>query len=229
MLTASLRAEGLSANDPRGVGASPEVLRRLCALRDDQLLTTDDTQYAQALANGDAWAVVGPSDDLLALARRSSLVAVAAPRSGTSLFADVWCVPATAAAKPGGVSPLVDQWFDYTTQPARANLRSGLRGGVATVAFDGARVDYGVGRMDGPAGGFAGAGGGVKEGTNFNESSLSAFIRDALAGGRHPRGSHPGRHAARRDVGAVGVSRAVVAARARGYNALLLEWRRRSR
>jgi spermidine/putrescine-binding protein len=186
LLTASLRAEGLSANDPRGVGASPEVLRRLRALRDDQLLTTDDTQYAQALANGDAWAIVGPSDDLLALARRSSLVTVAAPRTGTSLFADVWCVPATAAAKPGGVSPLVDQWFDYTTQPARANLRSGLRGGVATVAFDGSRVDYGVGRLDGPAGGFAGAF------TPTNESSLSAFIRDALAGGTPHPGTSPG-------------------------------------
>ena len=230
LLTASLRAEGLSANDPRGVGASPEVLRRLCALRDDQLLTTDDTQYAQALANGDAWAVVGPSDDLLALARRSSLVAVAAPRSGTSLFADVWCVPATAAAKPGGVSPLVDQWFDYTTQPARANLRSGLRGGVATVAFDGARVDYGVGRMDGPAGGFAGVGGGVKEGTNFNESSLSAFIRDALAGGDATPGDLTRGGMPPDETWARSEFLEPLSPRAReGYNALLLEWRRRSR
>ena len=227
LLTASLRAEGLSANDPRGVGASPEVLRRLCALRDDQLLTTDDTQYAQALANGDAWAIVGPSDDLLALARRSSLVTVAAPRTGTSLFADVWCVPATAAAKPGGVSPLVDQWFDYTTQPARANLRSGLRGGVATVAFDGSRVDYGVGRMDGPAGGFAG---GLGTPTNENESSLSAFIRDALAGGDATPGDLTRGGMPPDETWARSEFLEPLSPRAReGYNALLLEWRRSQR
>jgi hypothetical protein len=38
---------------------------------------------------------------------------------GTALFADVWCVPAASLRRPGGVSPLVPQWLDFTTQPAR--------------------------------------------------------------------------------------------------------------
>ena len=222
LLTASLRAEGLSANDPRGVGASSGVLARLNALRDDQLLTTDDAQYAQALANGDAWAVAGPSDDLLALARRSSLITVAVPRSGTSLFADVWCVPATASTKPGGVSPLVNQWFDYTTAPARANLRSGLKGGVATVAFDGARVDYGAGRLDGPAGGFVGQ---VFDGTE-SSSRLSAFIRDALAGGDATPGDLTRGGMPPDETWARSEFLEPLSPRAReGYNALLAEWR----
>jgi hypothetical protein len=76
------------------------------------------------------------------------------PSSGTTLFADVWCVPASAARKPGGVSPLLNQWFDYTTQPARANLRVGLRGGVAPIVFDGTGIDYASIGMSGPVGGY---------------------------------------------------------------------------
>lgn len=140
MLTAALRAEGLSANSvdmrasagamgkPSGLGADA-VRNRLTDLRNRQLLVQDDAQYVQALACGDAWIAVGPSDDILSLARRSSLVAVAVPASGTTLFADCWVVPASAVRKPGGVSPLVEQWMDFTTQPARANLRIG--GGCA--------------------------------------------------------------------------------------------------
>ena len=222
LLTASLRAEGLSANDPRGLKELPGVRARLCGLRDDQLLTTDETQVVQALANGDAWVVVGPSDDLLALARRSSLVSVAVPRSGTALFADVWCVPTTAAAKPGGVSPLVDQWFDYTTQPARANLRSGLKGGVATVAFDGARVRYEVARMDEPAGGFVGT---RDEEARTRESSFSTFVRDAFAGGDATPGDLTRGGMPPDETWARSEFLDPLSPRARdGYNALLREW-----
>ena len=151
MLTAATRAEGLSANPD---GLTHGVRDRLERLRREQLLVQDDVEYAQALTVGDAWIAVGPSDDVLALARKSSLVRVAAPESGTALFADVWCVPASAARKPGGVSPLVNQWLDYTTLPSRANLRVGLRGGIAPGLFDGDAVDYAATRMDGPTGGF---------------------------------------------------------------------------
>ena len=227
LLTASLRAEGLSANDPRGLGASSGVKTRLNALRDDQLLTTDDAQYAQALANGDAWAVAGPSDDLLALARRSSLITVAVPRSGTSLFADVWCVPATAPYKSGGVSPLVNQWFDYTTSPARVNLRSGLKGGVSTVAFDGVQVDYGLGRLEKPAGGFVGE---VFETGTESSFDLSAFIRDALAGGDAKPGDLTRGGMPPDETWARSEFLEPLSPRAReGYNALLNEWRATNR
>ena len=124
MLTAALRAEGMSANSD-GWGNDGHVRARLESLRRDQLLIQNDIEYLQALGNGDAWIAVGASDDVLSMARKSSLIGVVVPSSGTTLFADVWCVPASAARKPGGVSPLLNQWFDYTTQPARANLRVG--------------------------------------------------------------------------------------------------------
>lgn len=223
LLTASLRAAGASANDPRAVGRVPGARARLDRLRDEQLLTTDAAQYVQALANGDAWAAVGSSDDLLALARRSSLVSVAVPRSGTALFADVWCVPAAAAAKPGGLSPLADQWFDYTTQPARANLRSGLRGGVATVAFDGARVAYEVNRMDAPAGGFAGAGAGAP-----TDATTAAFFRDAFAGGSADPGNLTRGGMPPDETWARSEFLEPLSPSAReGYNAVLREWAER--
>ena len=120
MLTAALRAEGLSANavdmsgsgsgGGRGGGGGGDAVRnRLYDLRKRQLLVQDDKQYIQALACGDAWLAVGPSDDILSLARRSGHIGVAVPKSGTTLFADVWCVPTSAARKPGGLSPLVQQ------------------------------------------------------------------------------------------------------------------------
>ena len=153
MLTAALRAEGMSANSD-GWGNDGHVRARLESLRRDQLLIQNDIEYLQALGNGDAWIAVGASDDVLSMARKSSLIGVVVPSSGTTLFADVWCVPASAARKPGGVSPLLNQWFDYTTQPARANLRVGLRGGVAPIVFDGTGIDYASIGMSGPVGGY---------------------------------------------------------------------------
>jgi hypothetical protein len=57
-----------------------------CNPRKRQLLVQDDTQYIQALACGDAWIAVGPSDDILSLARRSSLISVAVPASAGELY-----------------------------------------------------------------------------------------------------------------------------------------------
>ena len=161
-LTACLKAEGYSMNPPKGGfgngadGPIPASVRdRLDQLRFSQLLTQSDEQYAQALAVGDAWLAIGPSDEMLALARKSSLIRVVVPESGTQLYADVWAIPASARGKKGGVSPLVGQWFDFTTQPARANVRVGLRGGVAPVAFNGADggIDY-ARNGGGPTSGF---------------------------------------------------------------------------
>ena len=181
LLTAALRSSGFSANDGKGPAASNFVFDRLQQLRTDQLLVQDDLQYAQAVQNGDAWIAVGPSDDILALARKSSLLKVVVPRSGTILFSDIWVVPSTALAKAGGPSPLISQWFEYTTQPARVNLRSGLRGGVATTAFDGQSIYYDLNRLTGPSGGFVDDS--VNSDPDSTETSLSTFIGNLLAGG----------------------------------------------
>jgi hypothetical protein len=151
MLTVALRAGGRSAN---ATDVDDATRNRLYDLRTTQLATQVDLDALQGLSNGDVWIIAGNSDDVLKTAAKSSNIGVVVPSSGTTLYADAWCVPAAALDKPGGVSPLVDQWFDFTTQPARTNLRVGLRGGVSTYVFDGDRIDYGKARMDGPTGGF---------------------------------------------------------------------------
>ncbi|KAI7842702.1 hypothetical protein COHA_003633 [Chlorella ohadii] len=55
------------------------------------------SNHVRALAAGEVDAVVGWSDDLLPLVQRTNNLEVAAPLSGTSLFADCWCIPAAAA------------------------------------------------------------------------------------------------------------------------------------
>ena len=55
---------------------------------------------------------VGWSDDLLAYASRTPGVRVMVPTSGTTLWADVWTVPARAGERKGAVgpSPMLPQW-----------------------------------------------------------------------------------------------------------------------
>ena len=53
--------------------------------------------HLRALSAGEVDAVVGWSGDVIPLAQRSNNLALAAPRSGTALFADCWCCPAAAA------------------------------------------------------------------------------------------------------------------------------------
>ncbi len=133
LLSAALRSLGASANTA-GLGAlaaggiSPEQLgERLSALR-RQLLTQHSEQYLQALAAGDAWVAIGSSAELLPFALRTPGVTVVAPASGTLLWADLWALPAARAAD---ASPLLRQWHEFTTQPARADAAAGLKPGAS--------------------------------------------------------------------------------------------------
>lgn len=55
------------------------------------------TDHVRALLAGDALAIVGSSDDLIPLAERVPGLELAAPLSGTALWADLWCIPTHAA------------------------------------------------------------------------------------------------------------------------------------
>ena len=103
MLTAATRAEG-PLREPRD-GLTHGVRDRLERLRREQLLVQDDVEYAQALTVGDAWIAVGSSDGVLALARKSSLVRVAVPDREPRCSRTCGASLASAARKPGGVSP----------------------------------------------------------------------------------------------------------------------------
>ena len=62
-----------------------------------QTRVISNKDHVRAYAAGDVDVIVGNSDDLLPLAQKSSHSTLIAPASGTSLWADLWCIPSTAA------------------------------------------------------------------------------------------------------------------------------------
>ena len=90
---------------------------------------------------------------------------------------------------------MTNQWFDYTTQPARVNLRVGLRGGVSPIVFDGGGIDYASIGMNGPTGGFVDYdAAGDKNGTRGMGAKIKEFLSrdeknrggDIMQGGMPP-------------------------------------------
>ncbi|GAB4857914.1 hypothetical protein Ancab_015819 [Ancistrocladus abbreviatus] len=120
---------GLSYNtnniDTEVPGGITSVQQNL-ALLQKQVRLFDSKHYLKAFAVGDVWVAVGWSSDILPAAKRMSNVAVIVPKSGASLWADVWVIPATTrctTSKVGGrirgPSPLIHQWLDFCLQPVR--------------------------------------------------------------------------------------------------------------
>lgn len=146
VLSAALKAEGMSVNSSDLGGVDGRVSDRVRFLRQNVKIF-DDLQYLQALACGDCAVAVGPSEEIFSIARRSTLIGLVVPKSGTTLWSDVWAVPsATARNKGGGPSPALEQWIDYTLQPARINMRVGLKGGISPLMYDGRSIESGYDR-----------------------------------------------------------------------------------
>lgn len=72
------------------------------------------------------------SEELAPLALRSGRVQLVAPASGTTLWADLWTVPA-GAGKPQGPSPLLPLWFELPLQPARCAMLLRLPSSVVSM------------------------------------------------------------------------------------------------
>lgn len=97
------------------------------ALLEKQVRLFDSTHYLKAFAVGDVWVAVGWSSDVLPVAKRMSNVAVVVPKSGASLWADLWAIPAASRLETNkiggrvrGPSPLIHQWIEFCLQAARA-------------------------------------------------------------------------------------------------------------
>ncbi|KAH9668133.1 spermidine/putrescine-binding periplasmic protein [Citrus sinensis] len=80
----------------------------------------------QAFGIGDVWVAVGWSSDVLPAVKHMSNVAVV-PKSGASLWADLWAIPAASrletkqiGGRVRGPSPLIHQWIEFCLQTARA-------------------------------------------------------------------------------------------------------------
>ncbi|MBF2097911.1 MAG: extracellular solute-binding protein [Gloeomargaritaceae cyanobacterium C42_A2020_066] len=111
VLGLTLKSLGESYNTGRP--ADIKGLRNALAHLQAQVRLYSNRYYLQPLMQGDVWAAVGWSSDLLPVARRNPMLGVVVPRSGTALWADLWVAPRAAGAVP----PLAQDWLQFCHQP----------------------------------------------------------------------------------------------------------------
>ncbi|ESQ33686.1 hypothetical protein EUTSA_v10007328mg [Eutrema salsugineum] len=129
---AVLKYMGASYNttdlDSQVTGGRLAVEKNLASLM-KQIRLFDSTNYLKAFSVGDVWVTVGWSSDVIPVTKRMSNVTVIVPKSGATLWADLWAIPAVSdsgkeAEKMGGrvrgPSPLIHQWIEFCLQPARS-------------------------------------------------------------------------------------------------------------
>ncbi|GAY53476.1 hypothetical protein CUMW_149460 [Citrus unshiu] len=111
--------------DSQVAGGKIAVQQNL-ALLANQVRLFDSTHYLIAFGIGDVWVAVGWSSDVLPAVKRMSNVAVVVPKSGASLWADLWAIPAASrletkeiGGRVRGPSPLIHQWIEFCLQTAR--------------------------------------------------------------------------------------------------------------
>ncbi|KAK7359324.1 hypothetical protein VNO77_01279 [Canavalia gladiata] len=109
------------------VSGGRDAVKRNLALLAKQVRLFDSSNYLKAFGAGDVWVAVGWSSDVIPVAKRMSNVAVVVPKSGASLWADLWAIPAATRIQSNriggrirGPSPLIHQWIEFCLQPARA-------------------------------------------------------------------------------------------------------------
>lgn len=130
VIGAVLKSMGASYNttniDGQVNGGRESILKKLAQL-EQQVRLFDSLHYLKAFGVGDVWVAVGWSSDVITAAKRMSNVSVIVPKSGASLWADLWAIPATSrfttdriGGRVRGPSPLVHQWMEFCLQAARA-------------------------------------------------------------------------------------------------------------
>ncbi|MFN6255200.1 substrate-binding domain-containing protein [Microcystis sp.] len=82
--------------------------------------------YLQPLILGDVWLSVGWSNDILPVSDRYKKIKVVVPKSGTSLWSDVWVKPVLTTP-----NSLVQQWIDFCWQPESATKISLFTSGLS--------------------------------------------------------------------------------------------------
>ncbi|PPD89822.1 hypothetical protein GOBAR_DD13240 [Gossypium barbadense] len=144
---AVLKYMGASYNttdiDLQVAGGRNAVLQNLELLA-RQVKLFDSANYLRAFSVGDVWVAVGWSSDVLPVAKRMSNVAVVVPKSGASLWADLWAIPAASRLETNriggrvrGPSPLMHQWVEFCLRAASGlPFRQGITAGASPAALD---------------------------------------------------------------------------------------------
>jgi spermidine/putrescine-binding protein len=114
--------------DSQVPGGRLAVEKNLASLM-KQIRLFDSNNYLKAFNVGDVWVTVGWSSDVIPVAKRMSNVTVIVPKSGATLWADLWAIPAVSdsgkeaeqrGGRVRGPSPLINQWIEFCLQPARS-------------------------------------------------------------------------------------------------------------
>ncbi|KAL3329727.1 hypothetical protein AABB24_033874 [Solanum stoloniferum] len=125
---AVLKCMGASYNtiDLSEVAGGREAVQQNLASLVKQVRLFDSRHYLKAFGVGDVWVAVGWSNDVIPAAKRLSNIAVIVPKSGASLWADCWAIPAASriatdqiGGRVRGPSPVVHQWIEFCLQAER--------------------------------------------------------------------------------------------------------------
>ncbi|CAH1427475.1 unnamed protein product [Lactuca virosa] len=129
--------------DSQVIGGRNAVKNQLDVFR-KQVRLFDSANYLKAFSVGDIWVAVGWSSDIIPVAKRMSDVAVIVPKSGASLWADLWAIPSVSnvdneeiGGRIRGPSPLIHEWIDFCLQPQRSlPFQKEVIAGASPLALD---------------------------------------------------------------------------------------------
>lgn len=147
----SMRLSQVSKQGLLAVVAMSGPFRAAAACHTMQVRVFSNHEHTRALTAHDVWAVVGSSTDLAPLAARSADVSLAAPSSGTVLWADLWTVPmhATGGSQMKGPSPLLSAWLEFGLMPSRVQHGRALQQGATPLQLFGTVASSTEGMQDG--------------------------------------------------------------------------------
>lgn len=128
----TLKKLGYSYNS-EDLNQIPHLETELLSLQKQTRFYSSD-RYLEPLIMGDTWLAVGWSSDILAITSRYRNIKAVIPRSGTSLWADVWVRPAIETTSNNAISDL-QQWIDFCWQPESANQISLFTNGASPRIF----------------------------------------------------------------------------------------------
>ena len=135
----TLKKLGYSYNT-ENLTSVPNLESELLALHQQAKLYSSD-RYLQPLILGDTWVAVGWSTDIVPVTERRSNIEYVVPKSGTSLWADLWIKPRSPAAlvseseiavKDEDLAALMKEWISFCWQPTAAQQISLFTSGAAS-------------------------------------------------------------------------------------------------
>ena len=139
----TLKKLGYSYNT-KDLASIPNLESELLALHRQAKLYSSDT-YLQPLILGDTWIAVGWSADIIPITERRSNIKLAIPKSGTSLWADLWVKPQLTAAlvtnnesetNNNDLSGLLEEWISFCWTPKAAQQISLFTSGVSPMLWN---------------------------------------------------------------------------------------------